>query len=157
MHTHTYTCLQCEPASGCYCLMGLCPPAGPPALPPAGWGPAPGSHYTSSSTGTDGSVGILLAARHAVPQFDVVPPASGGQYNTKEHVNIWTGYGVWADVDVLLVINTHVQLKCPSRNIVCTDVYAYVCTVHLLRTSRYVVQVSRDWYLVELWVAKWPN
>lgn len=81
--THTQTCLQCEPASGCCCLMGLCPPAGPPALPQAGWGPAPGSHYISSSAGTDGSEGILPGARHAVPRSDAAPLASGGQQNKR--------------------------------------------------------------------------
>lgn len=75
--THTY--LRCEPASGCCCLMGLCPPAGPPVLPPAGWGPAPGSRYTSSSAGTGGSAGTLPGARPAVPRFDAAPPSSGGR------------------------------------------------------------------------------
>lgn len=80
---HTHTCLQCVPASGCCCPSDLCPQSELPALPPVGSGPAPGSHCTSSSTGTVGSLGILPAARHAVPRSDAAPPAPEGQHNTK--------------------------------------------------------------------------
>ena len=91
-HAHTHTCLQCQLASGCCCLMGPCPPVGPPALPPAGWGPAPGSHCTSSSAGTDGSVGVLPAAGCVAPRFDAVPPAPGEQHGTKV---CWCYYLKW--------------------------------------------------------------
>ena len=92
LHTHTHSYLLCVPASGCCYLMGLYPPPGQPALPPAGWGPAPDIHCTSSLAGTNGSVSILPAAKHAAPQFDAAPLAPGGQQNTKMW---WYKYVNW--------------------------------------------------------------
>lgn len=84
MHTqHIHTCLQCEPATGYYCLMDQCPPARLPALPPASWGRVPDNHCIFFSAGKDGSLGVLPVARHAAPQFDAAPRASGGEQITK--------------------------------------------------------------------------
>lgn len=84
MHAqHIHTCLQCEPATGYCCLMDQCPPARLPALPPASWGRVPDNHCIFFSAGKDGSLGVLPVARHAAPQFDGAPRASGGEQSTK--------------------------------------------------------------------------
>lgn len=149
--TQTHTCLQCEPASGCCCLMGPCPPAGPPAHPPAGWGPAPGSHCTSSSAGTDGSLGVLPAARRAVPRFDAAPLASGGQHSTKACYYLkW----VWCVSTRRHVVGYQCRRVTGGRSFRSTHMSKNKHTLCMHTPTHIDIKISGDCYLVEFWVAK---